>query len=79
MENQLKLTLDTLPTKSWKKQKTKNHGSDMNKNIFYLDKKDVINIGHSVSQEEVMPYHKDNITAQLVLKTQLEELSQKLI
>jgi len=59
------------------KAKTKNHGLDMNKNIFYSDKKVVINIGHLVSQEEVMPYHKDNIIAQLVLKTPLEELSQK--
>jgi len=71
------LTSDILLTKSWKKQKTKNHGSVMNKNTSYSDKKVVTNTGHLVSQEEVMPHHKDNTIAQLVPKTLLEEPSQK--
>jgi mRNA-degrading endonuclease HigB of HigAB toxin-antitoxin module len=68
---------DTFVQKLWKKPKNKNHGLDMNKNTFYLDKKVVINIGHLVSQEVVMLHHKDNIIVQLVLKTLLEELFRK--
>jgi len=77
-KHQQEETLDLFAIKLWKRQKIKNHGLVMNKNTFYLDKKVATHIGHLVSQEEVMPHHKVNTIVPLVLKTPLEEPSQKL-